>query len=130
MLTVGGAISGYSEIGMLCCTIAPAMISSSDRTVAKIGRSMKKCENRMRCSEGGGEEAASVGGRLAGGFRLGADRHRRWPHIGGLRGGRRALDRLDLARLRLDRGAWANERVCKAADNHPVVRREAARHRA
>jgi hypothetical protein len=39
---VGGAMSGYSEIGKVCCTKAPAIISSKDSTVAKIGLSMKK----------------------------------------------------------------------------------------
>ena len=47
MLTVGGAISGYSEIGRARSTSAPAMVMMIDSTAAKIGRSMKKCEKRM-----------------------------------------------------------------------------------
>ena len=47
MLTVGGAISGYSETGRARCTSAPAMVMMIDSTAAKIGRSMKKCEKRM-----------------------------------------------------------------------------------
>src|SRR3974390_2391621 len=47
MLTVGGAISGYSETGRARCTIAPAMVRRIDSTAAKIGRSMKKWERRM-----------------------------------------------------------------------------------
>src|SRR4051794_15971878 len=45
--TVGGAISGYSETGSDRCTMAPAIVRMMDRTAAKIGRSMKKCERRM-----------------------------------------------------------------------------------
>ena len=47
MLTVGGAISGYSAIGRLRWAIRPTMVISTDSTVAKIGRSMKKWEKRM-----------------------------------------------------------------------------------
>src|SRR5262245_13753196 len=43
ILTVGGAISGYSETGSPRCTIAPAIVRMIDSTAAKIGRSMKKC---------------------------------------------------------------------------------------
>jgi hypothetical protein len=47
MLTVGGTISGYSEIGSDCNAIAPAMVRISDSTVAKTGRSMKKWDSRI-----------------------------------------------------------------------------------
>jgi hypothetical protein len=47
MLTVGGTISGYSEIGSDCCAIAPAIVRISESTVAKTGRSMKKWESRI-----------------------------------------------------------------------------------
>jgi hypothetical protein len=47
MLTVGGTISGYSEIGRDCCATAPAIVRISESTVAKIGRSMKKWESRI-----------------------------------------------------------------------------------
>src|SRR6185312_2121657 len=47
MLTVGGAISGYSEIGNSRATSRPAIVRMIDRTAAKIGRSMKKCVRRI-----------------------------------------------------------------------------------
>src|SRR5947207_2540890 len=47
MLTVGGAISGYSEIGSARSTSRPAIVMMIDSTAAKIGLSMKKCEKRM-----------------------------------------------------------------------------------
>src|SRR5689334_17046438 len=50
MLTVGGAISGYSVTGSARSTSAPVMVSRIDSTAAKIGRSMKKWEKRMRRS--------------------------------------------------------------------------------
>src|SRR6185503_20613458 len=48
MVTVGGAISGYSETGRRNCAMTPMIRMISDRTEAKIGRSMKKWEKRMR----------------------------------------------------------------------------------
>src|SRR6266403_2874271 len=39
--TVGGAIGGYIAIGSDRSEIAPAKVMAIDRTVAKIGRSMK-----------------------------------------------------------------------------------------
>src|SRR6185312_9247053 len=48
MVTVGGAISGYSETGRRNCAMPPMIRMISDRTEAKIGRSMKKWEKRMR----------------------------------------------------------------------------------
>src|SRR3984957_2180132 len=47
MLTVGGAISGYSDIGSARSTNTPAMVMMIASTAAKIGRSMKKWEKRM-----------------------------------------------------------------------------------
>ncbi len=47
MLTVGGAISGYSAIGSVRCAMAPMMRMMIDRTEAKIGRSMKKWGKRI-----------------------------------------------------------------------------------
>src|SRR5262245_53720361 len=47
ILTVGGAMSGYSETGSARCTIAPAIVRMIDSTAAKIGRSMKKWDRRM-----------------------------------------------------------------------------------
>src|ERR1700756_5047275 len=90
MLTVGGAISGYSEIGSVRWTSAPAMVIRIDSTAAKIGRSMKKCENRIPLV-------------------------RRHPAVGWM----------DLALLRGDHHARADERVGDAGDHHPVGRHEA-----
>src|SRR5437868_13709255 len=44
-ITVGGAIGGYIAMGSAHSAIAPASVITIDRTVAKIGRSMKKREN-------------------------------------------------------------------------------------
>src|SRR5437762_9093499 len=41
-ITVGGAIGGYIAMGSAHSAIAPASVITIDRTVAKIGRSMKK----------------------------------------------------------------------------------------
>ena len=46
--TVGGAISGNSVIGSARYEIAPSRLRMTERTAAKIGRSTKKCENRIR----------------------------------------------------------------------------------
>src|SRR5215212_5837685 len=46
-LTVGGAISGYSETGRPNWAMPPTIRMMIDRTEAKIGRSMKKWEKRM-----------------------------------------------------------------------------------
>src|SRR5260370_39963928 len=40
---VGGAICGYWAIGSVNTAIAPAMIHTIERTIAKTGRSIKKC---------------------------------------------------------------------------------------
>ena len=45
--TEGGTTSGYSLIGSPNMAIRPAMKITIDTTAAKIGRSMKKRENRM-----------------------------------------------------------------------------------
>src|SRR5215469_18893312 len=50
ILTVGGAMSGYSETGSERCTITPAMVRMIDSTAAKIGRSMKKWDMRIAYS--------------------------------------------------------------------------------
>src|SRR5580704_4473266 len=44
-LTVGGAIGGYIAMGNAQSDSPPASVIAIDRTVAKIGRSMKKREN-------------------------------------------------------------------------------------
>src|SRR5271154_4824559 len=51
---VGGAISGYCATGKVSRATAPIIVMKIDRTAAKIGRSMKKCEILMGlCSAGG-----------------------------------------------------------------------------
>jgi hypothetical protein len=42
MTTVGGAISGYCEIGSVNIAIAPTRMVTIEMTAAKTGRSMKK----------------------------------------------------------------------------------------
>src|SRR5581483_6321718 len=44
----GGAISGYCAIGSRKNETLPSMTKTTETTAAKIGRSMKKCEMRMR----------------------------------------------------------------------------------
>ncbi len=56
MATVGGAMSGYSAMGSVRWAMRPAIVSSTERTAAKIGRSMKKCGKRMRLSSNWPEE--------------------------------------------------------------------------
>src|SRR5881394_2028812 len=43
--TDGGTTSGYSLTGKLNSAMAPTIVTNADSTVAKIGRSMKKCES-------------------------------------------------------------------------------------
>src|SRR5262245_47432532 len=45
--TVGGAISGYSVIGRARSEMYPISVMIIEMTLAKIGRSTKKWENRM-----------------------------------------------------------------------------------
>ena len=47
MLTVGGAMSGYSATGRPRWAMKPTITMMTESTEAKIGRSMKKCEKRM-----------------------------------------------------------------------------------
>ena len=44
-LMLGGVIGGYWATGRLNTATAPASVMTIDSTEAKIGRSMKKCEN-------------------------------------------------------------------------------------
>src|SRR5205823_5488137 len=46
-LMIGGAISGYWAIGRRTNATAPRIKNTIERTDAKIGRSMKKCEIRI-----------------------------------------------------------------------------------
>ena len=55
--TAGGVICGYWAIGRLNSAIPPVKVMTIDSTVAKMGRSMKKCEIMAR----------TIGGQLAGG---------------------------------------------------------------
>src|SRR5688572_7314888 len=50
----GGTTSGYSAIGRLRSAIRPARKISSDRTPAKIGRSMKNLDRFMALARGSG----------------------------------------------------------------------------
>src|SRR6185503_12682541 len=64
MVTVGGAISGYSDTGRRNCAMPPTIRMISDSTEAKIGRSMKKWEKRI--GTGSGERLRlRAGGDLA-----------------------------------------------------------------
>jgi hypothetical protein len=45
--TVGGAMSGNSEIGKARKEMTPMRVRMIERTAAKIGRSTKKCERRI-----------------------------------------------------------------------------------
>ena len=47
-VTTGGAISGYCAIGRFRIAARPAMTIKTERTAAKIGRSMKNLENMAR----------------------------------------------------------------------------------
>ena len=47
-LMTGGAISGYCATGRRVNATAPRITNTIETTAAKIGRSMKKCEIRMR----------------------------------------------------------------------------------
>src|SRR5213079_3062150 len=42
---LGGVIGGYCATGRVTAATAPARVMTIDSTAAKIGRSMKKCEN-------------------------------------------------------------------------------------
>src|SRR2546427_10611192 len=44
-VTTGGAISGYCAIGRLRIAARPAITMKTERTAAKMGRSMKRREN-------------------------------------------------------------------------------------
>ncbi len=47
-LMIGGAISGYCAIGRRKKETAPRITNAIETTQAKIGRSMKKCDKRIR----------------------------------------------------------------------------------
>src|SRR5436190_24186830 len=48
-MMLGGVIGGYCATGKFTSATAPARKITIDRTDAKIGRSMKKCENIILC---------------------------------------------------------------------------------
>src|SRR5207249_11527433 len=48
--TCGGEIGGYCATGKENTAIAPVSVMTTDSTAAKIGRSMKKCENMSDAS--------------------------------------------------------------------------------
>src|SRR5262245_43843678 len=80
-LIVGGAISGYWATGSRPYETAPKITKTRDTTAAKIGRSMKKRDMRMRvCPSVGAGLGASGGGvggarGLRGDFGAGARPH-------------------------------------------------------
>jgi len=47
-LMTGGAISGYCATGRRKNATPPRITNTMETTAAKIGRSMKKCERRIR----------------------------------------------------------------------------------
>src|SRR6266849_6869671 len=65
----GWAISGYWATGSRPTDTAPRMTKTIETTAAKIGRSMKKWERRMRDSRSIGADL-SAGGRRGSGARL------------------------------------------------------------
>src|SRR6516225_10175236 len=60
----GGVIGGYCATGRLMTATAPARVMTTDNTAAKIGRSIKKCENRMGFSRLFLGEPSPVRGRV------------------------------------------------------------------
>src|SRR6266851_2533428 len=68
-LTTGGAISGYWATGSRPRDTAPRMTKTIETTAAKIGRSMKKWEYRIRGSHSIGA-GLQAGGRRGSGARL------------------------------------------------------------
>src|SRR5260370_3530565 len=68
-LTTGGAMSGYCATGSRPTDTTPTMTKTIETTAAKIGRSMKKWERRMRDSRSIGADL-SAGGRRGRGARL------------------------------------------------------------
>src|SRR6266436_4374547 len=68
-LTTGGAISGYWATGSRPMDTAPRMTKTIETTAAKIGRSMKKWERRIRGSRSIGVDVRA-GGRCRSGARL------------------------------------------------------------
>src|SRR5215470_526449 len=67
-LTTGGAISGYWATGNRPTATAPRMTKTIETTAAKIGRSMKKWERRIRGSRSIGVDLRA-GGRCCSGAR-------------------------------------------------------------
>src|SRR5260370_32430849 len=68
-LTTGGAISGYWATGSCPTDTAPTMTKTIETTAAKIGRSMKKWERRIRGPRSIGADLRA-GGRRRSGARL------------------------------------------------------------
>src|SRR5216684_6457637 len=65
--TVGGAISGYSVMGSARYEMAPTRVRMIAMTLAKIGRSTKKWENRMVAALVARRYGALAGAGRAGG---------------------------------------------------------------
>src|ERR671919_182310 len=62
-MTVGGAMSGYCEIGRIALATSPAITMTIAMTPASTGRSMKNFEN-MSVARGGGRSLRICGLRL------------------------------------------------------------------
>src|SRR5947209_19351233 len=63
---LGGVIGGYCATGRLTTATAPARVMTIDSTDAKIGRSMKKCENMAALqSRQGDKETRRQGDRAS-----------------------------------------------------------------
>src|SRR4051794_22033675 len=57
---VGGVICGYCAIGSVKTAMPPVSVMTIDNTLAKIGRSMKKRENKSGWSSGAGGSLARL----------------------------------------------------------------------
>src|SRR5437867_4501609 len=62
-MMLGGVICGYWATGKLTTATAPARVMTMDRTDAKIGRSMKKCENMAALQSQKGRKGEGEKGR-------------------------------------------------------------------
>src|SRR3984893_7335473 len=93
-LMIGGAISGYCATGRRENDTAPRITNTIETTAAKIGRSMNKCEMRMRAAPVLGWVVRLVFHRRAG--RLGGGRdgvvRRLRPHLLADAGAHQAVD--------------------------------------
>src|SRR5437868_5595601 len=76
-MMLGGVIGGYSATGRLTAATAPPRAMTIDSTAAKIGRSMKKCENNAPVLRARGLLPAADVRRRVGGQARGQQFHQR-----------------------------------------------------